>query len=123
MCDLFCVVYSYAGQFWNIPVTVEMFVHTGVPDPYFLEEELFTITIHPVGPGSTKRRFVAELYDQTWDFSREICFYAGSVQGGPVREIDDPNDSVIQGSYRDYSVRSLFATDFVYSQFSASLCV
>ena len=41
---------------------------------------------------------------------------------GPVHEIDDPNVSVIQGSYRDYSVRSLFATDFVYSQFSASLC-
>ena len=117
------VFYSYAGQFWNIPVTVEMFVPQGPPGPYFVEEELFTITIHPAGPGSTQRRFVAERYDQTWDFSREICFYAGNIQGGPVREIDDPNDSVIQGSYKDYSVRSLFATDFVYSQFNASLCV
>lgn len=108
------------GQFWNIPVTVEQFT-TGSQDPYFLQEELYAITLHPAG--AAQRTFVAELYDQTWDYSREICFYAGSIQGGPVREITEPNDPVIQGSYRDYSVASLFDTDFVYSQFNVALCV
>ena len=40
-----------------------------------------------------------------------------------MREITEPNDSVIQGSYRDYNVASLFGTDFVYSRFNVSLCV
>ena len=114
-------IFPFTGKFWNIPVTVEQFTYTGAPDPYFLEEELYAITLHPAG--APQRTFIAELYDQTWDYSREICFYAGSIQGGPVREITEPNDSVIQGSYRDYNVASLFGTDFVYSQFNVSLCV
>ena len=114
------LIFPFTGQFWNIPVTVEQFTYAGAPNPYFLEEELYAITLHPAG--ATQRTFVAELYDQTWDYSREICLYAGSIQGGPVREITEPNDSVIQGSYKDYSVASLFGTDFVYSQFNISLC-
>ena len=58
----------------------------------------------------------------TWDVRDELCFYAGSNQGGPIREIEEPNDSVIEGSYEDYRVQGLFSTQFVYAQFDDSMC-
>ena len=102
-----------------MPINVERFVPTR-EDPYFLEEELFVITVNPMD--SQQRRFVAELYDQVWDTTLGVCFYAGSIQAGPVAEIDEPNDSVIQGVYSDYHVSGLFDSEFMYSQFSDSRC-
>lgn len=116
-----CLSVLPPGQFWNIPIGIEPFTHTGVPDPYFLEEELFVITVNPTN--SEQRQFVAERYEQTWDTTEGLCFYAGSYQGGPVQEIEEPNDSVIQGSWQNYRVSGLFSSRFVYSQFNESMCM
>ena len=89
-------------------------------DPYFLEEELFTITVNPVD--SQQRRFVAEFYDQVWDTTPGVCFYVGSNQAGPIGEIDEPNDSVIQGVYSDYRVSGLFDSEYMYSRFNDLRC-
>ena len=35
----------------------------------------------------------------------------------------DPNDSVIEGKYRDYEVESLFSPDFAFSHFDVSNCM
>ena len=53
-----------------------------------------------------------------------MCFYAGNIQGGSLREITDRNfnDPVIEGSYVDYIVDGPFEHDFAYSRFSADMC-
>ena len=71
---------------------------------------------------SPPRTFVAELYDQVWDTTPGVCFYAGSFQAGPIAEIDEPNDPVIEGVYSDYRVSGLFDTEYMYSQFNDLRC-
>ena len=59
----------------------------------------------------------------TWEFERRPCLYVGRSQAGPLAEEDvDPNDSVIQGTYRDYRVDSMFSSAFTFSHFDEDLC-
>ena len=58
----------------------------------------------------------------TWEFEKRPCIYVGNSQAGPIVEVDDPNDSVIEGEYTEYEVESMFATDFTYSHFNNDLC-
>ena len=109
------------GQFWNIPIDVE--AYDGPVPSYLLEEELYTITVNPAVFPPRPRSFVAELNQQTWDTTADPCFFAGNYQGGAIYEITDPGGTVIEGSFRDYRVDSLFSTDFVYSQFGSNQCV
>ena len=72
-------------------------------------------------PSST-RSFTGVLYDLTWEFESKQCLYVGNRQGGPIAEVDDPNDSVIEGSYQDYLTEGAFVTQFAYSVFKESEC-
>ena len=44
-------------------------------------------------------------------------------QGGPIAEVLDPNDSVIEGEYFDYETEGLFATSYKFSRFEEQQCV
>ena len=103
---------------------MERYEYRGLPDPSFDIDQLYGITVTPVeGPS---RRFVAEYYPHPWDATRDdVCFYAGNVQGGKLREIEDDetfNDPVIEGFFTDYRVDGLFEHDFQYSQFESEMC-
>ena len=50
------------------------------------------------------------------------CFYVGNRQGGTIREVEDPNDSVIEGSYADYMTAGDFSTEFTFSHFDEDRC-
>ena len=115
---------SHPGQFWNVPIGIDRYVYTGTQEIDYLDlESLYAVTVAP--PLSSRNRtFIAELYTFTWEPRNEVCFYAGNIQGGRLREIMDRNfnDPVIEGSYRDYIVGRLFEHEFAYSQFSADMC-
>ena len=90
------------------------------PTTSYLEEDLYVVTVHSMT--GSPRAFVAEKYPRSWRKRKETCFYAGSSQGGSVTEVMQPNDPVIEGSYRDYIVSELFASYFLYSQFNETVC-
>lgn len=85
-------------------------------------ENLFNVTVFPVDSqdpniGLTPRSFLGDLFQRTWDNSREECLYIGNGQAGPSGELFDSfRDSVIEGRYTDYVVPSLFETDFAYDR-------
>ena len=59
---------------------------------------------------------------KTWDGTDIPCLYAGSRQGGPVYEVEDPNDPLIEGRYYNYIVDGPFATQYQYSHFEENMC-
>ena len=58
----------------------------------------------------------------TWELERRPCYFVGSGQAGPLAEVSEPNDSVIEGVYSDYIIESLFATSYTYSHFLEGRC-
>ena len=81
----------------------------------------FTITVdHPDAPS---RVFSGLLQDINWEFQEGPCFYVGNQQGGTIYEVEEPNDSVIEGSYEDYRVGSPFETAFTFNRFEESRCL
>ena len=80
------------------------------------------MTVEP--ESSPPRSFLGHLYHLKWDKTREPCVYVGNAQGGASYEVLDPNDSVIEGRYRDYFIDDdeLFGTSYDYSQFEESRC-
>lgn len=115
---VFCF-YIYAAQFWNVPVELSQF--TGATPNN--ESGYYTVTVTPAD--GDVRRFVGSLHPLTWDYTEAPCLYAGSRQGGKDYEFKDTgiSDSVIEGYYWQYTVDSLFGTEFMYSQFNNSQCV
>ena len=79
--------------------------------------------MNPPNQISTPRTFIAELHPATWDSKRKECLYVGSAQSGGINEVDVPNDHVIEGTYDNYEVSDLFASDFQYNQFKGSVCL
>ena len=74
-------------------------------------------------PMSAKTRHVpASLSKVTWGFDNTKCLYAGNAEGGPVAEVDHPNDSLIEGELQDYGVTGMFSTAFRYQQFKKASC-
>ena len=53
-------------------------------------------------PGTPPRRFVGIESSVTWELERRPCYFVGSGQAGPLVEVSEPNDSVIEGMYSDY---------------------
>jgi len=102
------------GQFWNVPIGISSFPL----DPPALPH--YEISVNSSN-GET-RSFVGSFYERTWDATLSPCLYVGNRQGGPSGEFDDPNDSVLQGSYQDYEVSGLFSTDFDFSEFDSDGC-
>ncbi len=111
--------FSYEGQFWNVPISVEPF--TGqTRDGNAACDKTFVVSVSH--PDDTTRSFVACREPFTWDLQRVTCLYAGNRQGGSVYEFESPNDPVIQGTYMDYLVSDAFATSFRFSRFEDSMC-
>ncbi len=76
---------------------------------------------HPDATGGP-RLITGVLDDQTWEFEQEPCFYVGNSQAGPIYEVKDPNDPVIEGSYDDYLVSGGYETGYAYSRFDETQC-
>ena len=119
-------ILSTIGQFWNIQLTARRFTDTSflqnIPAEfrqYYNTDNLWLITVN--GPNDNMRQFVAEKYSRAWDNSRQVCLYAGNSQGGPAAEYGF-RDSVIEGTYSEYSVSALHETNFKYSQFEEDRC-
>lgn len=84
-------------------------------------ENRYSITVtHP--DASRERRFTAILYQFNWEFAKQPCFYAGNQQGGPIAEVMEPNDSVIEGEYSDYQMDGMFATEYKFNHFEEDQC-
>ena len=66
------------------------------------------------------REFIGSLYPLTWDYTETPGLYAGNQQGGNAIEFKDFSDSVIESFYWQYTVNSLFGTEFLFSQFNNS---
>ena len=95
------------GQFWNIPVTVEEF--TGEFGDEQRDNDYIIIVRYP---GTPPRSFVGIESSVTSELERRPCYFVGSEQAGPLVEVSEPNNSVIEGVYRDYIIESLFATSY-----------
>ena len=78
--------------------------------------------INFTSPEFKPRAFTGHFHQLTWDFKETPCLYVGNRQAGPIADIDDPNDSVIEGDYEDYWVADAFQTDFKFSLFTESRC-
>ena len=59
-------------------------------------------------PGTPPRSLIESSV--TWELERRLCYFVGSGQAGPLAEVSEPNNSVIEGVYSDYIIESLFAT-------------
>lgn len=111
----------HTGQFWNIPVRVSPFA--GVLRGRGSAEGRYTVNL--TRPGSTRvASFTGFFYDLTWEFEEGPCLYVGNRQGGPIYEVREPNDRIIEGSsYKDYIVPGLFSErDYTFGRFNNSLC-
>lgn len=104
---IYFIIFSLA-QFWNIPINTILVEGTWYLQIYYPE--------HP-----KHRQVPAMRYHLRWDHEEMICYYAGNKQGGPELS-HDPNESVIEGVYSEYKTASLFATEFVFSEFDESQC-
>ena len=84
-------------------------------------ENYFEVTVRY--PGSDERRFVALRLSVTWEFEKKPCLYVGNSQAGPLGEVVDPNDSVIEGTYKDYIVDSIFSPVFKFAHIDEDNCM
>ena len=109
-----CLIYT--GQFWNIPIDVVRYSQSfgGA-----VRSDTYEITVNYPGQ---RRQFVGLLHPLTWELESRQCLYVGNRQGGPIDEVDDPNDSVLQGKYDDYEIGNLFDTEFDYGHFEDDRC-
>jgi len=114
-CGTICIL-IYAGQFWNIPIDV---VRYNQSIDGAVRSDTYTITVNYP---NQRRQFVGFLYPLTWELDFRQCLYVGNKQGGPIGEVNDPNDPVLQGEYQDYEVDNIFGTAFQYSHFDDSRC-
>ena len=69
------------------------------------------------------RAYTGWLYDLTYEFEEGPCFYVGNRQGGPIYDVTDPNDGVIEKIYSDYKVESAFSEEnYAFGLFSEDRC-
>ena len=108
----------FIGQFWNIPITVAPY-NGPYKDP---SEKGLRYVIQVSHPDSDTRVFTGLMSGTTWEHQNTPCFYAGNNQAGKIVEIDDPNDSVIEGDVMNYRVSSAFGTAFKFTHFDSSRC-
>ena len=112
------MMFHLPAQFWGIPTAVANF--TGTVTTGTDTSNLYLVTLQP--PNSSIRKVAAFLEPRRWDHTPKNCLYAGNSQGGRLREVQDPNDSLIEGDITDYQMPSAFATSFRFRQFNESSC-
>ena len=101
------------GQFWNIKVEAEKYNVTA-EDKIAPGPDHYAVTVR--APSGT-RRFLAQKAPLTWDQKSMSCLYCGHAQGGNLDEVASLSDSVIQGTYDEYKVNSLFDPEYSYTMF------
>ena len=85
-----------------------------------LARYVINITSPLTGEG---RSYTGWLYDLTWSFDKAPCLYVGNRQAGPIYQVKEPNDPIIEGSYLHYMVPGLFSEeDYVYGLFGEDNC-
>ena len=90
---------------------------TGVLNPAYPPPPLTRYTLHV-----NNKTFTGLHYDLTWEFDDAPCLYSGNRQGGPIGEVREPNDPVIEGIYTEYIVSGLFETAYIYGRFNETIC-
>ena len=83
-------------------------------------DDMRVLEIHH--PDSAPRRVPARLGPLWFGAGQAQCLYAGDTQGGLVYEVESPNDSLIEGSYKEYIISSIFGRDFKFNRFEHSHC-
>ena len=69
------------------------------------------------------RRYTGKLLPFNWEFEQTPCLFVGSKQSGPIYEVSEPNDGVIEGSFMDYQVKNAFSEQgYHFSLFNESRC-
>ena len=115
-CSLFVWLTFCPGQFWNVPVEVEEYEGAFNGD---MRDNVYKITIER--EGAPRRHFLGLKQDVKWDFQSGTCYYVGNVQGGVIGE-DLNSDPVIEGDYTEYTMDSLFDTEYNHTRFDQDLC-
>ena len=108
------------GQFWNIPVEVTPF--EGQLRGGGQAENRFIVNMSSL---AVPRIYTGWLDDRTWESEDGVpCLYVGNIQGGPIYEVTNPNDGVIENRYSDYKVESAFSEEnYAFGLFSEDRCV
>ena len=107
---------SFSGQFWNVPVDI---TNEGIKlrQRHDKEVDKFRVITFTQSDGNV-RNVPAKLQSRTWSSSQvSPCLYAGDSEGGHLFEVEEPNDSLLEGSYEDYVMAALFSTKYKYSKF------
>ena len=107
----------YVGQFWNVKVEAERYNVTA-EDKISPAPGHYAVTVN--APDGTTRTFFAWKHQHTWDKKSMTCLYSGDAQGGQVYEVTSLTGTVIEGSYNEYIVRSLFSPDYKYEMFDSN---
>ena len=122
LCSLIRAIFFFlyaAGQFWNVPIQLTLFNGTLRDGVEFPNGYIINVT----RTGSPQRVFAGQFNRLTWDRLSGPCLYCGNLQAGPIYEVLDPNDPVIEGSYRSYRVPSAFdETGYQFGRFEGSTC-
>ena len=70
------------------------------------------------------RTYTGWLYELTQSFEEGPCLYVGNRQAGPIYEVTDPNDGVIEGGYKSYRVPSAFSEEeYAFGLFNEDRCI
>lgn len=78
------------------------------------EAGLYEVTVQY--PGSPPRTFLGDLRQLTWEQRPVPCLYAGNSFGGRIAEAP-AFDGVIEGSYKNYKVASIFDHNFIFNKY------
>ena len=85
------------------------------------QPQRFVVNI--AGSTGVERSFTGWYYPLSWEFIEDPCLYVGNRQGGPIYEVQDPNDPVIEGRYKDYRVQSAFSEEnYGFGRFDEDSC-
>ena len=106
-----------SGQFWNVPIGVEPYIGPFGAKEVDKDDDVYLVTVSY--PGSQNRTFVAELHRRAW-VERIPCLYAGNSMAGPIAEVPQYKDNVIDGALDSYSVKDLFSPEFEHSKYKSS---
>ena len=119
--SIFCD-YLLGQLFWNIPV--EVTPYNGQLRNGGQAEGRFTVNMSSL---AVPRVYTGLLDDRTWesdDGPGVPCLHVGNIQAGPIYEVANPNDGVIENSYSDYKVESAFSEEnYAFGLFSEDRCV
>ena len=110
------IISFHTGQYWNVPIDLAKFNGTQLDDT-----TRYVISVNR--DGSLVKEFTGSFHTLVWDQTVGDCLYVGDRQGGRISEVQDPNDPVLDGSYKDYRVPSAFdETGYRFGRFQENLC-